>query len=252
MIDRKKIREYFAGKSQIVPLVLLIIGILTIAIIIGVFFLIAALVVYLINKFGVDASGQAEADKAREYEINLAKERAFAKLNIIGEQVNEVDPVVVSGRGFEPQSPTSIAVSSGSGQLLKRSLVRKTDDPIYMTRIGTDDVLRCSLLKVTVFMFGEKQLYIYYSNVDITTGLVYSEGTYECFYSDINALEFQQDREKIFNYRTKQFERRLFESVKLFASGCHYTASLSTKMDHSIVDEQFTGMRNLIREKKNS
>ena len=101
-------------------------------------------------------------------------------------------------------------------------------------------------------MFGEKQLYIYYSNVDLCTGLVYSEGSHEYFYSDINAISFLQDKEKVYNFKTRKFQRILFECVKIYSSGCHYTATLSTDVDKSVVEKEFTGMRNLIRERKNA
>ena len=101
-------------------------------------------------------------------------------------------------------------------------------------------------------MFGEKRLYIYYSNVDLTTGVVYAEGTHEYFYSDINALTFRQNKEKVYNFKKKRYEGILFESVKLYASGCNYTATLFTDLDKSVVEKEFTGMRNLIRDKKDA
>ena len=56
----------------------------------------------------------------------------------------------------------------------------------------------------------------------------------------------------LFNFKKKKFERILFECVKIFASGCSYTASLSTDLDNSIVEREFAGMRTLIRDRKNS
>ena len=252
-LNRNKVKAYFMGKSQTGPLILAIIGIITVAFVVGIVLLIGALIWYLYNKFSADLSGEAEVDKTSAYEIEQAKRRAYSKLNVVAEQIQNVEPVVVSGRGFEPESPTTQAINTTKiGRLFKRSALKKSDDPIYMVRIGSDNRFRCSLASITVFMFGETQLYIYYSNVDLTTGLVYSEGTHEYFYSDINAISFMQDREKVYNFKKKKFERILFESVKVFASGCYYTASLSTDLEHSVVEKEFTGMRNLIRDKKNA
>ena len=220
----------------------------------GVAIIIAGIVWFLFNKFAIDTRAEAEVDKARELEISLARQRAYHKLNIIDDQVKQVEPVVVSGRGFEPESPTSqlLDVSKGILGLFKKRLINKSDDPILMSKIGSDNSYRSSLISVTVFMFGEQQLYIYYSYIDLTTGLVYSEGTHEFFYSDICSLSFMQDREKVFNLRTKKYERHLFECVKVYTSGSHYTAHLSTEIDKSIVESQFAGMRSLIRDRKNS
>lgn len=253
-IDREKVKRYFIGKSMVGPLVLLIVGIITVAFIIGIFLLIGSLAWFLYNKFTADLSGQAEVDRAQQYEQDLAKERALKKLNLLDEQVQDVPPVVVCGRGFEPESPTTQKLALGGffASLFKGRILKKSDDPIYMIRIGNDNKFRCSLASISVFMFGEKQLYIYYANVDLTTGLIYSEGTHEYFYSDINAISFMQDREKVFNFRKKKYERILFEKVKIFASGCHHTATLSTDLDHSVVEKEFTGMRNLIRDRKNA
>lgn len=248
-LNRKKIKKYFLGKSQVGPIILIILGIITIAAVVGILFLIGGIVWYIYNKFSADHSGESEVDRAKAQVIDMAKNRALSKLNLIDDQVSNVDPVVVHGRGFEPVSPTGIAIANTS-KMFKKALLKKSDDPIYMTRIGSDNNVRCSLVSVTVFMFGEKQLYIYYANVDLTTGLVYSEGTHEYFYSDINAISFLQDREKVFNFKKKKFERFLFESIKVFASGCNYTATLSTDLEHSVIEKEFTGMRNLIRERK--
>lgn len=254
ILDRSKVKRYFMGKSQLGPTIMIVIGIGTFAFIIGIPIFIAGLIWFLVNKFGADTSGEAEVDKAKAAEIEMAIQRAMQKLNLIDDQIQNVDPVVVSGRGFEPASPTTqaIAATGKYAAVFKKTMVKNSDDPVYMSKIGSDNKLRYSLVRITVFMFGEKQLYIYYANVDLTTGLVYSEGTHEYFYADINAMSFLQDRDKVFNLKTKKFERRLFESVVIYSSGCSYTASLSTDLERSVVETKFTGMRNLIRDRKNA
>ncbi len=259
-INRKKVKQYFTGKSQLGPLILILVGILTAALIVGIFLIIGGIIWFLYNKFSADLSGQSEVDAARAYEIDQAKLRAKEKLNVIDEQISFVDPVIVSGRGYQPEYVGNIIAAKGLSNLFKRlfgsAKAKKNkkdyEDPIYMARIGSDGVYRCSLMSTSVFMFGEKQLYIYYSNVDLATGVVYSEGTHEYFYSDINAMTFLQNKEKVYNFKKKRYEGILFECVKIYASGCNYTATLFTDLDKSVVEKEFTGMRNLIREKKNA
>ena len=226
--NRKVVKRYFVGRSQTGPIVLMLVGLFTMALVVGIFLLLGGIIWFLYNKFSVDHEGESEVDKAKEHEIALTKERALKKLNILEDQVSDVDPVVVSGRGTEPASSGLVIKTSFLKKLLKRKKKNEdVEDPIYRVKIGSDDKFRCSLVSISVFMFGEKQLYIYFSQVDLATGLVYSEGTHEYFYSDINAMSFYQDKEKIFNFKKKKFERILFECVKIFASGCSYTATLS-------------------------
>lgn len=259
MIDRKKVKDYFNGKSQLGPIILMIVGIITAALVIGIGLIIGGIVWYLVNKFGADLSGEAEVDAAKQYEIQQAEARAKAKLNVIDEQVQNVDPVVVSGRGYQPGYVEGMIMkNAGFLAMLKRlfKFDKKKkddyDDPIYLARIGSDGNYRSSLISVSVFMFGEKQLFVYFSNVDLTTGIVYSEGVHEYFYSDINGMTFLQEKEKIFNFKKKRYVGILFESVKLYSSGCSYTATLSTDLDRSMVDKEFAGMRTLIRERKDA
>lgn len=261
MVDRKKVERYFKGRKQTWPIILMIVGVLTIAAVIGVFLFLGGLIWFLVNKFSADLSGESEVDAAKAYEMDLARTRAKEKLNVIDEQIQNVDPVVVAGRGKQPDYVDGmIAATGGLFKKIQKLFASKSKtvktskddyvDPIYWARIGSDGVYRCSLLSTSVFMFGEKQLYIYYSNVDLTTGVVYSEGMHEYFYSDINALTFTQNKEKIYNFKKKRYEGILFESVQLFASGCSYATTLLTAMDKSIVEKEFNGMRALIRDRK--
>lgn len=253
LVDRSKVKKYFFGKSNLLAILLIVVGIITLVWKIGILLILAGIAWILYNKFSADEEGQAEADKAKEIEIQLARERAMDKLNLIQEQVMDIDPVVTCAAAYEPNSPTSqtVAAAGKYGKFFKSSLGRNSDDPIFAWRIGADKRLRYSLTKITVFMFGQQQLYIYYANVDLTTGLIYDEGTNEIFYQDISGISFKQIREKIFNIKSKKFERHLLEYVSVYASGCRYTAGISTDMSRSILESQFTGMRNLIRDKKN-
>lgn len=258
MINREMVKRYFEGKNQLWAKLLMFGGLLLMGLGIGVLMLIGGFVWYLYNKFSADLSGEAEVDRARANEIKLAKERALKKLNLVEEQVLEVDPVLVSGRGYEPETSKARKMSTLKKliDLFKKKVLKKMDsieaDPVYLARIGSDSKYRSSLISVSVFMFGETQLYIYYCNVDLCTGLVYSEGTHEYFYSDINGMSFEQEKEKIYNFKTRKYQRILFEYVKIYASGCSHSAALATDVDSSVIEKEFAGMRTLIRERKNA
>lgn len=257
-INRDIVKRYFEGKKQTGPIILMILGVFTLAIVIGILLLIGGLVWFLINKFSADLSGEAEVDRAAQHEIDRVKARAMKKLNLIDEQVQNVAPVVVSGCASEPETTALRMNTTLLNKLFKAVKIKIfkkkddiEDDPLLMKRIGSDNRLRYSLLSVSVFMFGESQLFIYYCDIDLCTGLVYREGTHEYFYSDINAISFAQEKEKIYNFKKKKYQRVLFECVKIFANGCHHTAALAADGDRSVIEQEFAGMRNLIRERKN-
>lgn len=257
-INRDVIKRYFKGKKQTLPIILMVVGLATAAFVVGIFLLIAGVIWFLYNKFSADLSGQSEVDKAVQLEINRAKARAMRKLNVVDEQVQDVAPVVVSGRGTEPESTAirkNVSLLSKLVKAFKIKVFKKKDDieddPEYMVRIGSDNRFRCSLLSISVFLFGQSQLYIYYCDIDLCTGLVYREGTHEYFYSDINAISFLQEKEKVYNFKKKKYQRILFECVKIYASGCHHTAALAADGDRSVIEQEFAGMRTLIRERKN-
>ena len=67
MVDRKKVKKYFEGKNQLWPIVLIIVGLLTIAMVIGIFLFIGGLVWFFYNKFSADLSGESEVDATREW-----------------------------------------------------------------------------------------------------------------------------------------------------------------------------------------
>ena len=77
LVDRAKVKQYFFGKSNLIPLLLIIVGIFTLLLKIGIFLILAGLAWILYNKFSADEEGQTEADKAKEIEVQLARERAM-------------------------------------------------------------------------------------------------------------------------------------------------------------------------------
>ena len=261
VIDRNVVRQYFIGKSQRKPVLLMIVGIPLIFFFgIGLILIAVGLIWYIRNKN--DYANEDKVDEMVEIEIEQAKERALTKLNLVAEQVSTIEPVSVYGPADQPFSETAAALAQQNtnglvGILLnaKRAVLENSDDPVYIEKVGSDNHVRYTLLNITTYMFGEDQLYIYYSNVDITTGLVFSEGTYEFFYSDITSLSTYETKQKmkvINKKKTKEY-RIVKERMAIHNSGgSSYTASLGAREENapSTIGEKFVAMRNLIREKK--
>lgn len=128
--------------------------------------------------------------------------------------------------------------------------------PKLIIRPGSDDKIRASLVAYAVYMFGEDQLYVYYQYIDIITDKVFCEGVHEYFYEDIVGVTSRQDtkvaykRYGFLNLLVKNVEY-LEESISVVTSGATHTEEYVTGIGNSILDTQFIGMRNLIREKKN-
>lgn len=258
--EMKTIRKYFLSQT-IIPLVLIIIGIpLLFAMGIGLIFIIIGLV----KLFQTSYKGEDVVDQATKRQIHILKKRGLEKLNLIQEQISLIDPVIIIGVGDSPDS--SFDAARMSSQMVKKkrfslfhifSLFGKKkkdgteNDPIEAFRIGSDEALRSMLIEVSVYVFTEQQILLYKGDVDISTGLVYKELTAECFYQDIEGMNFSQYVYKVFNQKKKEYTNKIMESFVLFLGGCKFSASINTEMNHSGLENQFTAMRNLIRDKKN-
>lgn len=127
--------------------------------------------------------------------------------------------------------------------------------PNYIERVGSDDRLRVSLPAITVYMFGDDQLYMYYQYLDIVTGKIFCEGVHEYFYEDIVGITSAQETKKTYKrYGFMNLFLRsidyLKEHITVVSSGCMHKESYVVDIGHSLLDTQFVGMRNLIRQKK--
>lgn len=127
--------------------------------------------------------------------------------------------------------------------------------PKFMAKLGSDDKVRVSLPAFTVYMFGEDQLYVYYQYIDIVTGKTFCEGIREYFYEDIVGINSQQETRKIFKrcgfmlLFIKSIDY-LMESIAVVTRGDVCSEAYIVDVDSSILDTQFMGMRNLVRQKK--
>ncbi len=127
--------------------------------------------------------------------------------------------------------------------------------PSLSIRLGTDDNIRVSLPAITVYMFGDEQIYMYYQYFDIVTGKTFCEGIHEYFYEDVVGVVSAQEIKKLFK-RTgflKLFVTAvdyLKESITVVTSGCEHSETYIVPKGSSLLDTSFVGMRNLIRQKK--
>lgn len=266
--NTKKIRKWFEGASCGKWIMLIIIGAVLTTVIIGIPILIIG-IVGLVRTF---TAGVNEVDMAWNAYADILSKRGLSKLNVIEEQVNLIDPVVLVGFGASPDSSFEAAKEAGGSKSVLASLFsfsywlsfltmllpfgKKTKgtelDPYEASRIGKDDILRSMLMSVSVYRFSEEQLLIYTGNLDISTGLIYSERTEEIFYQDIEGIRFVQSVFKVYSTNKKRFVNKARESLELYLSSCTLHASFRTDMNTSVLQKQFSAMRSLIRDKKNA
>ncbi len=127
--------------------------------------------------------------------------------------------------------------------------------PSLIFKLGTDDCIRVSLPAITVYMFGDEQIYMYYQYFDIVTGKIFCEGIHEYFYEDIVGVISAQETKKMFKrsgflkLSLKAIDY-LKESITVVSSGCQHSESYIVPIGSSLLDTSFVGMRNLIRQKK--
>lgn len=129
-------------------------------------------------------------------------------------------------------------------------------NPNLIIKLGSDDAIRASLPSITVYMFGDDQLYMYYQYIDIVTGKIFCEGVNEYFYEDIVGITSSQETRKAFKrhgflnllLRTVEYLR---ENITVVSSGCKHSESYIVSIGNSLLDTKFVGMRNLVRQKKN-
>lgn len=261
--DTKKIRRWFInGDSNLKWIILIVIGLITLLMVVGIPILIIGIVGLVIS----GSASRNEVDNAWNTYVKVLSERGFSKLNIIEEQVNLADPVVLVGLGASPDSSFEAAKEMTAKRSLfsillsailrilpfKRKVKGTELDPYEAIRIGKDDILRSMLMSVSVYRFSEEQLLIYTGNIDISTGLIYNERTEEVFYKDIEGIRFVQSIFKVYSNAKKCFVNKTKESMELYLSGCTIHANYRTDMNVSAIQEPFNAMRNLIRDKKNS
>ncbi len=266
--NSKELRNYFLAASKLASAVMwMLVGIIIVivgatidgvggkivVIIIGIAVVAVGVLIILANR----QATEQQVDMATDNTLGMLQNRASEKLNMVDE--NLINPIVVHGFGAHPNAALALTVDDMKKKgrfsaLISsiKSLFGKDDsgDPVWAQRLGTDEVIRSLLVQYTRICFGEDQLYVYIGNADISTGRVYQEETVEIFYKDITNVRTLEVLSKLYNRKTKSFIYTVLDTVQLRGNGIEYSINISTTMNRSYVDEEFTGMKNLIRDKK--
>lgn len=262
---RTTANAYFNGR--LAPIILTLVGIITAFTGVGAILALAGIIWYVVDKNGSNADDEESVDDLIDIEMSLIHDRAYEKLNIVKEQVDIIKPICLYGPAEEVEHNNSNNVVKVLYALIYfvnfifsmfvtlYNRIKHNQDITIKVKIGKDRKFRYSYNQFTVYVFDRNQLYIYYADVDIITGIIHSEGTYEYYYSDIVGVVMQQTKikkhlpKKLFSFSTP-YIYNIYEKVRIYTGGCYHTASVHSSIDHTLIDEQFKAMRNLIREKK--
>ena len=266
--NTKRIRKWFGGEKPKLPVIFPLISIIGLLCAwsydgrpsMGMMLCVMIFGAIWIVTWMASGSVQEVNDAWRTY-VDILSKRGMEKLNLIQEEVNLIDPVVLVGCGERPNNSFE---NSRTEEVLRMNIfsrifrlftkkLRNEYDPEERYRVDYQDYLHSMLLQVSVYMFSGEQVYGYFGNVDISTGLIYKEYTAETFYEDIDAVKFDQEVIKVYSARRKCRVNKVIESFVLYLAGCKFSSRVLLEAnDSSVVDQQLSGMRNLIRDKKKS
>jgi len=249
-IDRSAAKKYFKGAGW-GPWIVIIIGFLLITIINVVIGLIAIAVGVAWKIAGIMAAGayERQVDEIIASEQEYLLKRGIGKLNLVEQQTNLIQPIRTIGMSYQPVLESE--GNKGFLSMIKAIFIKSTKAPTLVARVDKDGRWRFSLIQANIFMFGETQLYIYYAHIDITTGLIFHEGTHEYFYKDVCGITTEQKLESKFNMKKRKWQNVIFEFIKIYTPGCSHSAIFDTSIrGYSVLDKQLAAMRNLIREKR--
>ena len=264
----KRIRKWFKGNKPKWPIVVVILGVVLKIIYQQNYFLAHSPVPIIVILIGAIAwvvtwmtvGTLQEVNQAWATYVNILSQRGLQKLNLIQDEVSLIEPIVLVGCG---KKPNDSYVTSKAEALAKQNIFKvlfqkligtfkHEYDPEVRYRIDEQNFLHSMLLQVSVYMFSGNQVFVYVGNIDISTGLIYQESTSEVFFQDIEGLNFEQEIIKIYNEHKKNRENKVMETFVLYLAGCKLSSSVLLEAnDMSVVENQLSGMRNLVRDKKN-
>lgn len=249
----KTIRKYFGMSGMLLSIGIIAAGVVLIFTGIGALIGLVVVIIGLVIFFSAGFSGEKETDQATKREIERLTSRGIDKLYEESEEIGLINPVVVTGFGASPDASLSVTEQDFAKKSFFSFLKpRSSFDPAELYRVGSDDIIRSMLLQVTVYAFSEDQLFLYTGNVDISTGAIYNEGVSEIYYRDISSINMSQELSKIYNKKNKKFTYYVREYINILGSGMAYTSSMQSVLGKGATEQEFMGMKHLIRDKKKS
>jgi hypothetical protein len=222
-MDYSRNKKYFTG-NMVLGIVLLVVGVFTIAIVIGIFLIIAGIFV-MVNGGG---ASQQEIDDMVAAEGQRVRARALQRLNLDEDEVGQAEAIVAWGYNFETHA----------GDLM-------------LSKKGTDGRWRTSWGEAMIILFSADVLHYYKYVFPLTQQIKPSESTDEYFYRDV--VSVATDSETV-DLHKPGAARPVYENVETLS----LTTSGGTRVKCSVwgdtgsMTRSIQGARSLIKDKKKS
>jgi hypothetical protein len=168
---RRAMREYFEGKRRLLPIILIVVGVFTLIVFIGVILIVVGLFLLFRHK-KLTADNQIDQWTQEDYETHDFLARA-KQLTGISEPVRP--PVILHG----------LADSAMCSGIIEGS------------RMGSDGKFRATPLGATIILCTPDQMGIYQAGLDLTTGNRVNERFLEVFYQDVVAISCEISTESL-------------------------------------------------------
>ena len=159
---RREVKKYFKGRKHILAWALIVLGIFTLSIGVGVILLIAGIVLRL---WKTQSSQETQIDTWSDEDFR-AHDYITRACQLCNFSSYERQPVLI--RGF-----------AGEGLW---------NDVFHTQRLGNDGKFRATPIAATVLLCGPDQLGIYQTGIDLTTGNCVNETLWEVFYQDVTSI----------------------------------------------------------------
>lgn len=218
-MDYIRNEKYFKEINLKWPIILIIIGVITIAAVIGIVF-IAVGILWIVLQVKGRPTDQ-EIDAAAENQLKDMKSRAIKKLGLDETEVNEIAPISFSGYKY-----------SGNG---------------LQWQVGKDGRFRTNRYEAVMFLFSENEVHCYSYEFSLTDSSSQRESTDVYFYQDIVSVSTQTDgtQASVGNGKSSKFDYEYFKLTT--TGGTSITASVLNVDD---AQRSINGMRSLLKAKK--
>jgi hypothetical protein len=181
---RREIKKYFKGRGHFWAWFLIVTGLLTLGMGVGLLLIVAGIVVRF-WKTESQQEGQVDSWTDEDFQAHNHVARALELCNFAN---YEREPVLIRG-------------IAGAGL---------SDNVFHSQRLGNDGKLRTTPIAATVLLCGPDQLGIYQTGIDLTTGNCVNETIWEVFYQDVTSvgassnsytIDFKEVFKKFLGYR---------------------------------------------------
>lgn len=207
--------------------------------------LLAALIIYLKEKFRTNSLQEKSIDDYIQADLQDFKERALKKLGLIEEEVSMISPIKVIGPYYGlKDSYTKRSLIDQLFQFIKHLFIYRTK---LVFKYGSDEKIRYSVIEAHIFLYSENQLYAYEASYDLCTGEIFEEATSEYFYKNVSCILSGERFEKVI--AKKKIIDKKYEYFKVITSSGAFNYAVVDGAE-GILCNQIIAMKNLVREKK--